>query len=87
MSEPELVDAIAARVVELLDGRSRPAALVDAQAAAELLGVPHTWLLAEARANHVPHVRLGRYVRFNPDDLAVWARERSRGPRPRKAAA
>ena len=41
--------------------------LVDAAAAAEILGVPKTWVLAEARADRIPHVRLGRYVRFEPE--------------------
>ena len=46
--------------------------LIDAKAAGGLLGVPHTWLLAQARAQQIPHHRLGRYVRFNPDDLKEW---------------
>lgn len=46
--------------------------LLDAKAAARLLGVPHTWLLAQARAGGVPHHRLGHYVRFDPDDLREW---------------
>ena len=54
--------------------------LVDAEAASELLNVPKSWVLAEARANRIPHVRLGRYVRFEPDALRAWWRERRRGP-------
>lgn len=54
--------------------------LIDAKAAGELLGVPHTWLLREARRDAVPHVRLGRYVRFDADQLLAWARNRARGP-------
>ena len=46
--------------------------LIDAKAASRLLGVPHTWLLAQARAGQIPHHRLGHYVRFNPDDLKEW---------------
>jgi hypothetical protein len=49
--------------------------LIDAKAAGELLGVPHTWLLAQARAARISHHRLGHYVRFNPDDLAQWLHE------------
>ena len=49
--------------------------LIDAKAAGELLGVPHTWLLAQARAQRIPHHRLGHYVRFNPDDLEQWLHE------------
>lgn len=57
-------------------------ALLDAAAASKLLAVPKSWLLAEARADRVPHVRLGRYVRFDVEELAEWVRtSRSRGPR------
>ena len=54
--------------------------LIDAKAAGELLGVPHTWLLRQARADAVPHIRLGHYVRFDPGQLLAWARTRSSGP-------
>ncbi len=53
--------------------------LIDAKVAGELLGVPHTWLLAQARAGRIPHHRLGHYVRFNPDDLKEWLAETRSG--------
>jgi excisionase family DNA binding protein len=49
--------------------------LIDAKAASELLGVPPTWLLAQARAGRIPHHRLGHYVRFDPNDLSGWLAE------------
>lgn len=49
--------------------------LIDAKAASNLLGVPYTWLLAQARAGKIPHHRLGHYVRFDPDDLQAWLRK------------
>jgi excisionase family DNA binding protein len=61
-----------------------PDRLVDARAAGELLGVPASWVLAQARAARIPHVRLGRYVRFEPEELRAWWRERRRGPALRK---
>ena len=54
--------------------------LVDANKAGELLGVPKTWVLSEARAGRIPHVRLGRYVRFEPAQLESWWAARRRGP-------
>ena len=54
-------------------------ALLDADTAAELLSVPASWLLAQARRDAVPHVRLGRYVRFEPEQLQAWGRQ-DRGP-------
>ena len=56
--------------------------LIDAKAAGRLLGVPHTWLLAQARAGRIPHHRLGHYVRFNADDLKQWLAENRITPSP-----
>lgn len=65
--------------------QANPPRLIDAVEAAKLLGVPKSWVLAEARADRIPHVRLGRYVRFEAVDLTAWWRARSRGPRPAPA--
>lgn len=54
--------------------------LLTAEGAADLLSVPKSWVLAEARADRIPHVRLGRYVRFDADELTAWWRGRARGP-------
>ena len=51
---------------------SQTSPLMDAQQAAGMLGVPQTWLLAQARANAVPHHRLGHYVRFDETELIRW---------------
>lgn len=56
------------------------AGLIDAGQAGALLGVPKTWVLAEARADRIPHVRLGRYVRFEAPELQAWWQIRRRGP-------
>jgi excisionase family DNA binding protein len=55
--------------------------LLDAKAAAELLSVPATWLLAQARKNAVPHVRFGKYVRFDEGDLEAWIETVKRRPK------
>jgi excisionase family DNA binding protein len=56
--------------------------LLDAKGAADLLSVPASWILAEARADRIPHIRLGRYVRFDADQLHEWCQSRGRGPSP-----
>lgn len=58
--------------------------LVTAEEAAALLSVPKTWVLAEARADRIPHVRLGRYVRFEPAQVQAWWEARRRGPQVRR---
>lgn len=75
------LDALADALAERIAQRATVSPFVDAKVAAAQLGVPSTWLLAEARANRVPHVRLGRYVRFSREQLAAWADEQVRGPR------
>jgi excisionase family DNA binding protein len=74
------ITALAAEIAELIE--TKPAALLDAKEAAELLHVPATWILAEARHERIPHVRLGRYVRFDTAELIAWKDGRSVGPRP-----
>lgn len=64
-----------------LDQPGAFAPLLDAKAASRLLGVPHTWLLREAREGRIPHHRLGHYVRFDPADLRAWLHENKRTPR------
>jgi excisionase family DNA binding protein len=54
--------------------------LLDAKAAGRRLGLPHTWVLAQARARRIPHHRLGHYVRFDPDDLDGWLKDRKITP-------
>jgi excisionase family DNA binding protein len=54
--------------------------LLNAKQAGELLNLPPTWILAEARRDRIPHVRFGRYVRFDRETLLDWAERRQRGP-------
>jgi len=62
-------------------GVSAGSPLVPADQAAKLLGVPPRWLLEQARQQKVPHHKLGRYVRFDLDDLIKWLDETKRNPR------
>lgn len=72
----------ARRRLERARGVSAASPLVDANAAAKLLGVPASWLLAQARAKRVPHHKLGHYVRFDLDELIRWLDETRTDPTP-----
>jgi excisionase family DNA binding protein len=63
-------------------GVSATSPLVDANEAAKLLGVPPSWLLAQARERKVPHHKLGHYVRFDLDELIDWLDETRINPGP-----
>jgi len=61
--------------------------LLDAAAVGQLLSVPKTWVLAQARAGKMPHVKLGHYTRFRRESVLAWVEglETSGGPTaPRK---
>lgn len=53
--------------------------LLNAEQAGELLSVPPSWLLRQARAGRIPHVKLGHYTRFDPDALDAWVANQRRG--------
>jgi excisionase family DNA binding protein len=45
------------------------------QEAAELLRVKVSWLYERTRTNSIPHVKLGKYLRFDREELIAWATE------------
>ncbi len=75
----DMLDDLARRIAELVTMTPFPP-LIDAGGAGRLLSVPKSWVLAEARAGRIPHVPLGRYVRFEPEALRDWWQARQRGP-------
>lgn len=46
--------------------------LLTAEDVAALLRVTPAWVYAETRRQRIPHIRLGRYVRYRRDALARW---------------
>ena len=47
-------------------------ALLTAGEVAELLQVTKAWVYAETRAKRIPHVPLGRYVRYRRSAVLQW---------------
>ncbi len=64
----------------MVEGGTLNDRLLDAKAVAERLGVPETWVRESARSGAIPHVRLGRYVRFDLDDVEHWLQEECKQP-------
>jgi excisionase family DNA binding protein len=64
-------------------------ALLDDAAAAELLNVPKSWVGEAARQGRLPHIKLGRYRRFDRGELLEWveAQKGSGGRRRPRATA
>lgn len=46
--------------------------LLTADEVADVLRVTTSWVYAETRAYRLPHVRLGRYVRYRRSAITAW---------------
>jgi excisionase family DNA binding protein len=62
-----------------------PARLLEAEDVAGLLGMTTDWVYREVRAGRLPHIRLGRYVRFRRESIDAWLDAREHGGRVRQA--
>jgi excisionase family DNA binding protein len=63
--------------------------LLTAEQVAEMLQVPKSWVYEAAREQRIPHIRLGRYVPFEREQLDSWLEAMSAEARtysPRKVA-
>jgi hypothetical protein len=61
--------------------------LLDVHGAARMLNVTVSWMYEHIRADandRVPHVKLGKYVRFHPDDLRAYVNAKRQRTSPRK---
>jgi excisionase family DNA binding protein len=54
------------------DDRPLGEPLLDAARAAELLSVRPSWVYESVRSGRMPHVKLGRHIRFLRSDLEAW---------------
>lgn len=59
-----------------------PQRLLTADQVADLLQVKRSWVYAETRANRIPHVRLGRYVRYRRNAVERWVHDIEEGVHP-----
>jgi excisionase family DNA binding protein len=49
--------------------------LLTAEEVAALLRVTPAWVYAETRRRRIPHIRLGRYVRYRREAIFLWMDE------------
>ena len=81
-------------VVSRPRSRSNPArrpmaerpALLDVEGLANWLGVEVVYVRRLVSERRIPFVKLGKYVRFDPDEVAGWVDELRVEPTPRSAA-
>jgi excisionase family DNA binding protein len=46
---------------------------------ADRLAVPERWVREHTRGGLIPHVRLGRYVRYDWDEVVAWLEDQKVG--------
>ena len=54
--------------------------LLTAAEVAELLAVPESWVREATREGRLPHLRLGRYRRYERSAVEAWLTEQRGGP-------
>jgi excisionase family DNA binding protein len=54
--------------------------LLDAEQVGALLNVPASWVRAQAREGRIPHLKLGKYTRFDADEIERWRQSQLRKP-------
>ena len=55
-----------------------PDRLIDVRELSRILNVPVSWLYERTRKGAIPSIRVGKYVRFNPQEVLAFLR--SNGP-------
>jgi excisionase family DNA binding protein len=53
--------------------------LLTAADVAERLSVPVSWVREHTRSGRIPHVQLGRYVRYREETVIGWIAEQEAG--------
>jgi excisionase family DNA binding protein len=61
-----------------------PPKLLEVEDVADMLGMTTDWIYREVRAGRLPHIRLGRYVRFRRESVDAWLDAREHGGRVRQ---
>jgi excisionase family DNA binding protein len=75
-------DGSAARRATTSDGdQSHPGVLYTPTEAAERLAIPESWLRRKAGQRLIPCTKLGKHLRFSPNDLARIARDGAQAAR------
>ena len=75
-------DRVSTSVVDASGDGAREALaepLLDAAEAARLLSVRPSWIYEAVRAGRLPHLKIGRHIRFLRSDLESWVLTRRVG--------
>jgi excisionase family DNA binding protein len=63
-------------------GRGVTQRLPTAQEVADILNLPESWVREATRQGRLPHLRLGRYIRYHQEAITSWLESQAAGPHP-----
>jgi len=72
--------AVREEIREAMGQNGQTPELLSAETASKRWDIPVSWIRDMARRGELPHVKLGHYTRFKPDDLARFIQERRKEP-------
>lgn len=52
--------------------------LLEAKEVAEMLACPVSWVREQTRRGRIPHIQLGRYVRYRREAVEEWIQQQER---------
>jgi excisionase family DNA binding protein len=58
-----------------MKGRQNMKSLVNIHQMASILGLPVSWLYRRTCEGKMPHYKLGKYVRFDPDEVMSFVKK------------
>lgn len=65
--------------VKRLEDRDSMDGLLSIDDLSQLLGVPKSWLYERTRTGQIPHLKLGKYIRFELKAVQAWLEEHQKG--------
>jgi len=48
------------------------------KAMAKRLDVPESWLYSRTRTGEIPHYKVGKYVKFDTDEVMHWIKDQNK---------
>ncbi len=55
------------------------AGLLDVETVAQKLGVPVSWVYNRAATGKMPAIKIGKYLRFDAEELSAWLAQHRHG--------
>lgn len=54
--------------------------LIGVKDVSALLGVPTSWVYDRVRVEAIPFYKIGKYVKFDPQEVMAWLQSKRKGP-------